>query len=495
MKLIITVQFLCGHYHGRNREKVLEDFPPSPMRLFQALIAASHRGIYGKQNVAVRDNALRWLETLSPPLIIAGKTSDSGEDTINYVPNNDNKFDHVRTDKSMHHHVLPDDEKVKYVWSFDADETTRQFAEAVGAMARLVTYLGQTTDLVVAYGEIAEEFAEDDSKELYKPQNTKGNWQVPTNGSLQACQDRYKERKNLVDFPTPARWVEYRNKNALYLDAPVALFELRQTGNGKFLPFEPIMLQQVSAMTRHAWLDFLSENKNFTEDYGADLLAQKIAGHESRVSEKSVDAPHVAFVPIPSLNENFTADGKIRRVLVIGYGCESKENHRMFEDIAEKLNGASLVDRQSGKKKGELFKVKIGDDKTAYRFIAKSRQNSTKWRTATPIILSGHPRLITSDENSHNEQTKVFKKGRSPEDYILKCLNEAGIPLEIVESVSATKSPLVPKTQHSFLYKPNERLKSSPRFHAEIIFNKPLVGSLILGRGRFAGFGLMMPID
>ncbi|CAN5809292.1 type I-U CRISPR-associated protein Csb2 [soil metagenome] len=495
MKLIITVQFLCGHYHGRNREKILEDFPPSPMRLFQALLAASPRGLYGKQNVAIRDNALQWLGNLAPPTIVANETIKSGEDTINYVPNNDNKFDHIRTDKSMHHHVLLDDGKVKYVWGFDVDETTREFAKAICAMSQLITYLGQTTDLVIAHGEVTEDFTEDESKAIFKPETSKGDWQIPTKGSLQACQERYKERKNLVDFPTPARWVDYRNKNAIYLDAPTALFELRQNGGKNRLPFEPVLLQQVSAMTRHAWLNFLRENKNFADDYGADLLAQKFAGHESNTSEKSVDAPHVAFVPLPSLNKEFTADGKIRRVLVIGYGCESKENRQMFEDIANKLNGALLIDEKTGEKKGEIIKVEPKEYKMVYCFIAKNHQFAKVWRTVTPIILSGHPRLITNNENPNAEQTKIFKKGRSPEDFILKCLKEAGIPLEIVESVDATKSPVVPKTQHSFLYKPNERLRSSPRFHAEVVFKKPIVGSLVIGRGRFAGFGLMMPIE
>ena len=79
MKLHITVHFLCGRYHGRNRKKMLEDFPPSPMRLFQALIAASHRGSYGRRNAEARDNALRWLENLAPPIIVADETVTSGK--------------------------------------------------------------------------------------------------------------------------------------------------------------------------------------------------------------------------------------------------------------------------------------------------------------------------------------------------------------------------------------------------------------------------------
>jgi CRISPR-associated protein Csb2 len=495
MKLIITVRYLCGHYHGRNREKVLEDFPPSPMRLFQALIAAGHRSIYGEQNAAIRDNALRWLENLAPPSIVAGETLESGEGTINYVPNNDNgtkedRFGHVRTDKSMHRRVLLDD-KVEYIWNFDADEISNQHAKAVCAMARLVTYLGQTTDLAVAHGAVAEDFSAAEDKFFYEPTEKKGKWQVPSGGSLQACQERYNQRKNSVDFPTPAGWVNYRNRNAFYLDAPTALFELKKF-DGKRWSFEPQLLQQPSAMMRHAWLKFLRENPAFAEEYGADLLTQKIAGHESAASGKSVNAPHVAFVPIPSLNKDFLADGKISRVLVIGYGCEDEPHRRMFYDIAEKLDGQSLIDEQTEKPAGEMYRVAFKDDNVIYRFRTKPEQDFKVWRTVTPIILSGHIKLVNAEIET-GEKTKVFKKGRSPEDLIIKALREAGIPLELIASVNASKSPLVPKTKHAFRYKPCDRLNQFSRYHAEVEFKKPLVGSLVIGRGRFAGFGLLMP--
>jgi CRISPR-associated protein Csb2 len=36
-------------------------------------------------------------------------------------------------------------------------------------------------------------------------------------------------------------------------------------------------------------------------------------------------------------------------------------------------------------------------------------------------------------------------------------------------------------------------LSSTRRFHSEILFRHPVQGPLVVGRGRFAGFGLMMP--
>ena len=97
MILEIEVTFTAGHFHG-------EEWPPSPARLFQALVAASHQGAHGLIHQAVRDESLRWLERQEPPSILAPEAVRQREHLINYVPNNDDGFGddaHIRTDKSI----------------------------------------------------------------------------------------------------------------------------------------------------------------------------------------------------------------------------------------------------------------------------------------------------------------------------------------------------------------------------------------------------------
>ena len=65
----LTVRFLDSCFHGRGDGGV--EWPPSPMRAFQALIAAAARlgrGEPGESVVA----GLHWLESLeAPPMIVA----------------------------------------------------------------------------------------------------------------------------------------------------------------------------------------------------------------------------------------------------------------------------------------------------------------------------------------------------------------------------------------------------------------------------------------
>jgi CRISPR-associated protein Csb2 len=77
--LLLSVRFHDGRYHGR------PEWPPSPARLFQALVAGAAKG----EALCREDrDALAWLEQLEPPLI-AAPTVRAGNGFRNYVPNND----------------------------------------------------------------------------------------------------------------------------------------------------------------------------------------------------------------------------------------------------------------------------------------------------------------------------------------------------------------------------------------------------------------------
>jgi CRISPR-associated protein Csb2 len=97
MQLIITVIFTSGRYHGRGEDKRLDRWPPSPSRLFQALIAGSHRGAYGLINQDIRDRALHWLERLDPPVINTCPVVESARGLKQFLPNNDDQINHVKS--------------------------------------------------------------------------------------------------------------------------------------------------------------------------------------------------------------------------------------------------------------------------------------------------------------------------------------------------------------------------------------------------------------
>ena len=59
--LVISVRLLDDRYHGNGT------WPPSPFRLFQALVAAAYTGSTASDTETA---ALRWLEQLPPPVVL-----------------------------------------------------------------------------------------------------------------------------------------------------------------------------------------------------------------------------------------------------------------------------------------------------------------------------------------------------------------------------------------------------------------------------------------
>ncbi len=489
MQFSLNVTYVDGRYHGRFTDRELEmEWPPSPLRLFQALIAGSHRGAYGIVNQEVRDDALKWLESLEPPTVEVGSTVEAGAGLKNYLPNNDNLLDHIRSaEKPILAKVITGGGPVTYRWQFTNDEEAKTHARVICAMASLVTHLGQHQDTVYVRGDVTDAEATllraGDDRILYQPhQQLDGEWKSPDKGALAAFQKRYEgflRGNSPFDYSIPSRGVRYLPSDSISFDAPLALFEL-WLEEGKRRKFESRDLRQPAAMVRNAMIEWLKENPLFRSYYDEKLgemqASRLIAGHEPNQSNSPYGGAHIAFVPIPSLNENSTADGQIRRVLVIGYGCETGLALELFADAVSNLNGRRIKD--NGKAIGMLRRAESETRDSVLRLFIGDIKPCRVWRTVTPIVLPG-----------------MTRRGRPASQLVLRALKQAGISESDVYSIATYSGPIVPKTVHALDYRVSGYLSDTRRYHAEVVFNRSVIGPLVIGRGRHSGLGLMMPFD
>src|SRR6516164_4795354 len=97
--ILLTVRFLDGRYHGLLERGGPPEWPPSPFRLFQALVAGvARRGdlvigddVPSNTNFTPIGKAIDWLQRYTrdyPPIILAPK-SRTGRGITRFVPNND----------------------------------------------------------------------------------------------------------------------------------------------------------------------------------------------------------------------------------------------------------------------------------------------------------------------------------------------------------------------------------------------------------------------
>jgi CRISPR-associated protein Csb2 len=513
MRLILSVTFPFGRFHGG-------EFPPSPSRLFQALIAGSHRGIYIRQNAEARDRALEWLESVAAPVIKTCQFIKSGKGIMNYSPNNDDGviktykdknrkpevlsrsqwlgvkesadfqikcFTHNRSaQKPMRAFILQGDETVRYIWQLPDSEQNKANAEIICAMARLVTHLGHGQDAVFVKGELLEDndttvITTTGEQIAFQPKEQKGgDWTVPCAGALNAYKKRYESflrTGNSHTINVPLRQVLYASYNMIDLRCPYALFEMRDLfDEDKFFSFDGRDLRQSAGMVRHAVIEFFDgvKGRRFKTHYGEDLISRKVYGHDPTVEgeqSKPVSHPHLAFIPLPSL---YPSDGRVRRVLLAGFGFETETERELFADIARNLNSAEIKDK--GEPVARLLRIEEGEENWKF-FDQFCGESSRLWRSVTPVVLTGFNR-----------------RGRKPEQLLYRTLSQIGIESDAVESVAVYRGPIVHKTFCPMDYRLSGRLNENPRYHAEIIFKRPVSGCLIIGRGRHTGFGLMMPI-
>jgi len=476
MDLHIHVTFTAGHFHGF-------EWPPAPARLFQALVAGTHRGAHGLLHADVRDRALEWLESLSAPAIVAIPTAPARELITNYVPNNDDGEtadfrEHVKAAKSLRLHPLPAECRVTYRWEFAPAEDSERHADVVSAMASLVTYLGRTVDLVYARGEVhtATPTVPADGRKLWLPRETPGGaWMTPMPGFLAICHHRYP--RSVSDEPadfTNSKQVSYADTTAKADEVPCGVFELLRQ-DGSRMRFDPRRLREAAGMVRHIFTRWLDENPSMRTHYGEDRVARLLLGHRHAGESGPSQGGHFATVPLPSMNADFTADGDIRRVLLMGWGIREDEDRSLFADLVRGIDGMELQD--SGRIIGTLRAANSGTQAdTLNRWKTLGGSPAKVWRTVTPVILTGHPR-----------------KGRSLDLCLARALSQQGIPAEAIESLATYAGPIVPKCPAAREFHVADYLQTTRRVHAEIILREPIIGPLVVGRGRFAGFGLFIP--
>jgi CRISPR-associated protein Csb2 len=477
MFLNIHVTYTARQYHGA-------EWPPSPARLFQALVAVTHRGAYGLIHVEVRDRALEWLEGLPSPVILAPKVSTSLDDITSYVPNNDDgetkdRLAHVKAAKSMQLRNLPSETRVTYTWEFENEGGAADNADVVSAMASLVTYLGRTVDHVYARGDVADTKASITSAAaVWVPtEMSEGEWEAPKAGFLNLCRDRYP--RSVSELPadfTNSRQVHYSTVETPKSSVPLSVLELRKL-DGEFLRFDPRSLRVPGGMIRDAFQTWLSECPSMEQHYGSDRVARLLFGHKGARETTPSEGGHTAVVPLPSLNDAHTADGLIRRVLIIGWGLRDQQDKDLFTQAIQGLNGRSLRDRGREVGRLNLLPPMVGNAQTS-RWTGIGASGARIWRSVTPVVLPGYSR-----------------KSRSPESYIVRALTQQGYSADDIDSVGAFSGPLVPSTVSARNYRVADYLKDTPRFHAEIIFKTPVAGPLVVGRGRFAGLGLFLPVE
>lgn len=518
--LCLTFCFLAPRFHGRGDEGAPE-WPPSPLRAFQALVAAAARaGALEKARPA-----LEWLEQRTPPVILAPEAKLASVGYRLSVPHNamdlvgrqwvagkeGNASEHRAMKDVRPHRLLPDDahaHAVHYLWDLTGLDGPEVHAHALVAAARAVVALGWGLDLVVGDG---ARISTTDRAALAAPEvgPMPETWEpradaivrlrTPRRGSLADLDrrhDAFVRRTSLADptlRPPPAISafdVTGYARQGEPARSRVAVFTLMKPGPDRMRSFDtPRKGMVVAGMARHA-MSTAAERAGWS----AERIHGTVLGHGEARGEapRAPLGPRFLLIPLPSIEAREGGGDVvtgIRRLLVASTEPQSKD----IDWAGRALGGEDLVDEKTGEVVAVLATASR-QERTLERYVGIAR----RWATVTPVVLPGlddpgglYARLRRVRDAS--EQKQILERlARRREALVRKALRHAGLPDAVVfgAAIETRMIGFFAGLDRADRYAVPQHLRPFPRLHVQLSWEHRVAGPICIGRGRFSGLGL-----
>lgn len=499
-------------YRDPGRERA--EWPPHPDRVFMAM-AAAH---FETDGPAEERAALEWLESQGEPELFAGGCSRR-EVVASFAPVNDDSTPWNEQKKKPYQPIqdlgigrnrqarpfpvaVPDEPVMFQIWR-DAAPTTEQVrvltslctkVTSIGHSASLVqmwvedsppaanlspcddlavddrmrvTYRGRIAELERAFNRTAIEEFSAIEREL---QTAKGSRKTELK---KIRKEEFGDRPPSTLRPVPRSWKGYRAKTepgptiqpaCSVFDANLLVF--RRTA-GPRLGLESTL--QLTAAVRDTVMSVC----------GLQPPPEWLSGHCSDGSPSQ--KPHLAFFPLPHIGREHADGHSLGVAIAMPREVSAREQQRCL--------GKVLWDERGGARELVIRMGRIGvwklllDDGDDPRLSLQGDtwtadvHGAIRWATVTPIVFDRHPKRAGDGEETIAVACERIGL-RKPADVVLGPVSIfAGVP-------------------HARRF-PNMQRKSGGNLHhthAVLTFERPIIGPMLIGAGRFRGYGLCRPV-
>lgn len=510
--LCITIRFLQPYSHARG-DGGEPEWPPSPLRVFQALVAAAAARWNERMRLEYAVQALRWLESQKSPAILAPNGFLSQAKCQLFVPDNTSDLlvpawskgelskQVKRTEKVVRPTHLAG-EAVHYVYSLSSEGCPH--FDVLSAAARSITHLGWGIDMVAGYASLLSEAeAEKLPGHHWRPQLTGGTpLRLPIAGTLDALMARHEAflgRLSPEGFrpvpPLPAtsfHIVGYHSPTVAgsgpLSQRSLAAFEIQRSieaqehdpGRSRFRPFDTVRhCARVAGMVRHACAEVAK-----SIGWDDERIKTVIHGHGDDKEGQSTSDHRFMFTPLPSITPLKVEN--IRRMLIVGPAGFDMAPFR------QRLNGRDLIDEETKQSVAMLSFLSTSD-----RNIKHYTSESEEWSTVTPVVLPGYDdpdglrkkfrERVTAEEQKH----LLERLDRRVMELLVRAFEQAGWPGELMQqaAIDYRNVGYQPGVELSSRYVLPSTMKF-PRYHVRVRFPKAVAGPLVIGAGRYRGIGV-----
>ncbi len=544
--LAVAVDLLTGRYLATAyNDRGLAEWPPHPARLFSALVAALPRE--GEEPDPAAEEALRWLETLSPPAITASQASARAV-WPTFVPVNDMAVVNL-DDRELH---TLDEAEAAVLAATTAKEATKATKARDKALLR---YAGLVDKAIRLTGKpagsdlksVTQRFQAHGLRQprtfpSVTPQHPRVVFQWPDahpSPSRRDALDRLAERVTrlghssslvslrLVDSPPPPSLLPDPD-GALVLRVPgpgqlsrlEAAFAVHQESEPRVLPcafkrYGPP--GQVRAdppphsIFSEDWVVFrriagpmlpLSAVAELSARMRAALMSRcpepvpwALSGHEP--DGKPTRDPHAAFFCLPFVGHEH-ADGLIRGLaLSLPRDLPAPQRVRLLAAVAAWEDAVREDDEEH-----PALELQLGPTGTLVleRVIDRAPLRalrpdtwcapSRRWATVTPIALDRNPGELRS-----RDRQRLDRALAAAAETIAVACERIGLPRPMRVEVQPGSPFVAGLPARSFpAFPPQAGRTRRVQVHARLEFDQPVAGPISLGAGRFLGLGLCRPL-
>jgi CRISPR-associated protein Csb2 len=510
--LIIQLRFIAHSYTGirflDDRTEEL-DWPPSPGRVHEALLCAALLGV--TRSASEREKvfaAFRWLDELAAPEIWASAHDATLRTSPRIaIPQNNPKKSKQETKPSLLAptrravSVTGEPLEVHYHWPLNAKAMTSKHLNILSDAAARVSYLGRAEDRAEVALILADTL---ESLPLVR-------WQPDPNGDAllwvtkPGTTDGLEERHTAIVAPRETRKPAQRwmRRVAYADDAPrarqpiaIAIFQLFPADDDP-----DANALACDAESAGLWRKFLRRQivklADDAENWDDHTLAQELLTGHSAPGQRAT-RPHLAIVPLPTINRARTADGRVRRVALLGYAAPevAAQAVPIYETLFKALDDLIESEDTPLRRHGKVVPVRLvrnaaSADKVWPQYTGKSRV----WCSIIPVAIARgfkvpkfHPdgRELTANE-CHRRKLNEWEK------LLRDSLRHIGLPPELIAActIDSTMSPLVPRSSRSENYRPPG--ESAVLTHVRLEFPSEIRGPLLVGDRRYLGLGLFAP--
>lgn len=513
----LVIEYLTGYAVATdpaNREQA--EWPPHPARVFMALAAAHFET--DPSNAPQRE-ALEWLATLPPPELTVPQHTARDVKTV-YAPVNDQAGGDALLRRSRQPRYFPrvhiGSEPLRQTWH-SVDEPPADKLDALESICRHVTRIGHSSSLVWVRLErnsaAAPTLVPDEHSLETRLRIAQGGalrrLEAAFNGSAieafvalkeqvstakgQARKKRQAELKERFPRGEPTSQRPVFSLSSGYRSFDKTPAQVPQS------PFDPnfIVLRAIDDATRTFGLESTPQVVNalrslIMSESTVQPVPTWIGGHEPNGAKLQSEL-HMALIPLafvgrPDVRNERFADGHLLGVgILLPRTVPYRDRAKVFSPI--------LFDDQTNQPKKLELKIGGAGVWTVVRETDLSPKwtlrtstyttASASWASVTPVLLDRMPKTDRVKDPAVWREEVAAIVSRSCEN--------AGLPAPI--AVRVEKTPFFDGSLRAMPGQggfPQLR-KDKFQVHVQIEFDKPVEGPVLLGAGRFRGYGLMRP--